>query len=109
MKNLPEKLYYRTNELAKAFEVNASLLRFWEKEFGFLIKPKKNAKGERLYTKKDVENFKLIYHLVKENGYTLEGAKKKIKTRRQKINKNISIIERLEKIKAELKQIREQL
>ncbi len=109
MKNLPEKLYYRTNELAKAFEVNASLLRFWEKEFGFLIKPKKNAKGERLYTKKDVENFKLIYHLVKENGYTLEGAKKKIKTGRQKINKNISIIERLEKIKAELKQIREQL
>ncbi len=109
MKPLPDKLYYRTNELAKAFEVNASLLRFWEKEFGFLLKPKKNAKGERLFTKKDVENLKLIYHLVKENGYTLEGAKKKIKAGRQKISKNISVIERLEKVKAELKQIREQL
>jgi len=109
MKDLPEKLYYRTNELAKAFDVNASLLRFWEKEFSFLLKPKKNAKGERLFTQKDVENFKLIYHLVKENGYTLDGAKKKIRSERQKINKNVSIIERLEGVKAELKKIREQL
>jgi len=109
MKDLPEKLYYRTNELAKAFDVNASLLRFWEKEFSFLLKPKKNAKGERLYTKKDVENFKLIYRLVKENGYTLDGAKKKIRNERQKINKNIGVIERLEKVKDELKKIRENL
>ncbi len=109
MKSLPDKLYYRINELADAFEVNASLLRFWEKEFAFLIKPKKNAKGERLYTSKDVNNIKLIYHLVKENGYTLEGAKKKLRSGRQKINKNISVIERLEKVKAELKKIRENL
>jgi len=109
MKDLPDKLYYRTTELAKAFGVNSSLIRFWEKEFAFLIKPKKNAKGERLFTKKDIENLKLIYHLVKENGYTLEGAKKRIRTDRQKINKNISVIERLEKVKAELKKIRDNL
>ena len=109
MKSLPDKLYYRTNELAKAFDVNASLIRFWEKEFSFLLKPKKNAKGGRLYTKKDVENIKLIYHLVKENGYTLDGAKKRIKSNRKKINKNISIIERLESVKTELKKIRETL
>ncbi len=109
MKELPDKLYYRINELAQAFDVNASLLRFWEKEFSFLIKPKKNAKGERLFTQKDVENFKLIYHLVKENGYTLEGAKKKIRQDRRKINKNLSVIERLEKIKETLTKIKEGL
>ena len=109
MNELPDKIYYRTNELAQAFDVNNSLIRFWEKEFSFLIKPKKNAKGERLFSKKDVENFKLIYHLVKENGYTLDGAKKKLRAGRQKVNKNISVIERLENVKSELKKIRERL
>lgn len=109
MKDLPDKLYYRTNELANAFDVNASLIRFWEKEFSFILKPKKNAKGERLYTSKDVQTFKLIYQLVKENGYTLEGAKKKIRSGRQKINKNMSVIDRLEKVKKELKEIRDNL
>ena len=109
MQELPDKIYYRINELAKAFDVNASLIRFWEKEFSFIIKPKKNAKGERLFSKKDLESFKLIYHLVKENGYTLDGAKKKIREKRQKINKNISVIERLERIKQELQNIRENI
>ncbi len=106
---LPDKIYYRINEVAKAFDVNASLLRYWEKEFSFLIKPKKNGKGERLFTKNDVKNFKLIYHLVKENGYTLEGAKKKLRQKRQKVNKNLSIIERLENIKKELIEIKNKL
>jgi len=109
MKPLPEKLYYRTNELANAFGVNASLIRFWEKEFDFLLKPKKNAKGERLYTSKDVENLKIIFHLVKENGYTLDGAKKKLRSNRQKIKRNLSLIERLEKVNSELKKIRDNL
>jgi DNA-binding transcriptional MerR regulator len=109
MLDLPDKIYYRVNELAKAFEVKASLLRYWEKEFSFLIKPKKNSKGERLFTKKDVESFKLIFHLVKENGYTLEGAKKKLREKRQKVNKNLSVIERLEKIKIELTKVRDNL
>lgn len=109
MKDLPDKLYYRTAELAKAFEVKPSLIRFWSKEFDFVLKPKKNDKGEKLYTKKNIETFKMIYNLVKENGYTLEGAKKKIRSGRQKINKNISVIERLEKVKAELLKIKENL
>ena len=109
MKDLPDKIYYRTAELAKAFEVNPSKIRYWGKEFAFALKPKKNNKGESLYTKKDVETFKLIYNLVEDNGYTLEGAKNKIRSGRQKINKNISVIERLEKVKAELQKIKEKL
>jgi len=109
MQALPDKIYYRINELAQAFDVNPSKLRYWEKEFSFLIKPKKNSKGERLFTKKDVENFKLIFHLVEENGYTLDGAKKKLREKRQKVNKNLTVIERLEKIKTELIKVRDNL
>jgi len=106
---LPEKIYYRINEVAKAFGVNASLLRYWEKEFSFIINPKKNAKGVRLFTKDDINSFKLIYHLVKENGYTLDGAKKKLRQKRQKVNRNLSVIERLENIKNELIEIKNKL
>ena len=69
--SLPEKLYYTIGEVAKAFEVNASLIRFWEKEFD-VIQPKKNAKGTRRFTPSDIKNLELIYHLVKERGFTLE-------------------------------------
>jgi DNA-binding transcriptional MerR regulator len=65
-----EKLYYTISEVAKMFDVNASLIRFWEKEFP-VLHPKKSAKGDRLFTKKDIESFRHIYHLVKEKGYTL--------------------------------------
>lgn len=73
-----EKMYFTISEVAKQFKVAASLIRFWETEFD-ILKPRKTAKGNRLYSKKDIENFSLIYHLVKEKGYTLDGAKKKIK------------------------------
>ena len=75
--NLPDKRYYKIGEVAKAFDVNTSLIRFWENEFE-VLKPKKNKKGNRLFTPEDLENLKLIYFLVKEKGFTLEGAKKKI-------------------------------
>ena len=80
--NLPEKRYYSIGELAKAFKVNTSLIRFWEKEFD-IIKPKKNAKGNRKFTPEDIKNLKFIYHLVKERGFTLEGAKTHIKEDKQ--------------------------
>ena len=80
--NLPEKRYYKIGEVSKAFGVNTSLIRFWEKEFS-IIKPKKNAKGNRMFTQEDVKNFQLIFHLVKEKGFTLEGAKNKLKTQFQ--------------------------
>ncbi len=72
------KLYYTIGEVAEMFNVNTSLIRFWEKEFT-IIQPKKNKKGNRLFTPKDIINFNKIYHLVKEQGFTLEGAKNALK------------------------------
>lgn len=106
--DLPEKRYYKIGEVAKAFNVNASLIRFWEGEFD-IIKPKKNAKGNRLFTQQDIENFKLIYNLVKERGFTLDGAKQKLKQNPEKAGDNQEIISRLEAVKAELINIKNQL
>lgn len=105
---LPEKRYYGIGEVANAFGVNTSLIRFWEKEFDAL-KPKKNAKGNRKFTPEDIKNLQLIYHLVKERGFTLEGAKIHLKENRQKTLENFQIIEKLERIKAELSKIKDQL
>lgn len=105
---LPEKRYYKIGEVAKAFQVNTSLIRFWEKEFA-IIKPKKNAKGNRLFTQEDIVNFKLIFNLVKERGFTLEGAKQKLKKNPESIYNNHVIISRLEAVKAELQKIKDQL
>ncbi len=106
--DLPEKRYYKIGEVAKAFAVNTSLIRFWEKEFE-IIKPKKNAKGNRLFTSDDISNFKLIYNLVKERGYTLEGAKQKLKKNPERTINNHEIISRLEAVKATLQKIKNQL
>lgn len=106
--DLPKKRYYKIGEVAKAFHVNTSLIRFWENEFD-VLKPKKNKKGNRLFTSEDLKNLKLIYFLVKEKGFTLEGAKNKLKESSEKIVSNHQIILRLEEIKNELIQIKNQL
>ncbi len=106
--NLPDKRYFKIGEIANAFGVNASLIRFWENEF-VVLQPKKNKKGNRLFTQDDVKNLQLIYHLVKEKGYTLEGAKNKLKENPEKISDNHQIIVRLENIKNELLKIKNQL
>ncbi len=106
--NLPDKMYYSIGEVAKAFKVNASLIRFWEKEFD-MIKPKKNAKGNRKFTREDIKNLQFIYHLVKERGFTLEGAKIHLKEKRQETLDNFEIIHKLEAIKAKLQNIKKQL
>ncbi|MBC7643398.1 MAG: MerR family transcriptional regulator [Flavobacterium sp.] len=104
--NLPEnKRYYGIGELAKAFDVNASLIRFWEGEFD-ILKPKKNAKGNRMFTIDDVNNLKLIFHLVKERGFTLDGAKIHLKAGQKKILDKFEIISKLESVKAQLLQIK---
>ena len=103
-----EKLYYSIGEVAEMFNVNPSLIRYWEKEFD-IIKPKKNAKGNRLFTPEDIKNFKLIFNLVKERGFTLEGAKQKLKKNPESIFNNHEIISRLEGVKAELQKIKDQL
>ena len=106
--DLPEKRYYGIGEVAKAFDVNTSLIRFWEKEFD-ILKPKKNAKGNRKFTPEDIKNLKLIYHLVKERGFTLDGAKTHLKEEKKKTLSNFEVIEKLQKVKAELLKIKEQL
>ena len=104
---LPDKLYYSIGEVAKAFDVNTSLIRYWEKEFP-IIKPKKNKKGNRYFTPEDLKNLQMIYHLVKEKGYTLDGARVALTTN-SKISETISIIDRLKFVKAELLKLKESL
>ncbi|MDC6388799.1 MerR family transcriptional regulator [Maribacter sp. PR1] len=105
---LPEKRYYGIGEVARAFDVNTSLIRFWEKEFD-VLQPKKNAKGNRKFTPQDIKNLQLIYHLVKERGFTLDGAKIHLKEEKQKTLSNFEIIQKLERVKAELIKIKNQL
>ncbi len=105
---LPEKRYYAIGEVAKAFDVNTSLIRFWEKEFD-VLQPKKNAKGNRKFTPEDIKNLELIYHLVKERGFTLDGAKIHLKENKQKTLNNFELIRKLETVKAELLKIKDQL
>jgi len=106
--DLPEKRYYGIGEVAKAFSVNTSLIRFWEKEFD-VLQPKKNAKGNRKFTPEDIKNLKLIHHLVKERGFTLEGAKIHLKEEKHKTLSNFEVIEKLQKVRAELVKIKENL
>lgn len=106
--NLPDKRYYSIGEVAKAFDVNTSLIRFWEKEFD-VLKPKKNAKGTRKFSQEDIKNLQLIYHLVKERGFTLDGAKTHLKEEKGKTLHNFEIIRKLETIKNQLIKIKEQL
>ncbi|MFA8433671.1 MAG: MerR family transcriptional regulator [Marinifilaceae bacterium] len=103
-----EKLFYSIGEVAEMFQVNASLIRFWEKEFD-IIKPKKNKKGNRFFTKQDIENFHLIYHLVKERGMTLKGAQKKLKENKEDTQNNFDVVTRLQEIRDMLLEIREEL
>ena len=95
-------------EVTEMFDVNASLIRYWESKFD-CIKPHKNKKGNRMFTPSDIENFKLIYHLVKEKGMTLEGANNTMKRRGKKVHSEISILERLQSIRAMLVEVRESL
>ena len=107
--DLPEgKLYYSIGEVAKAFDVNTSLVRFWDKEFD-ILKPKKNAKGNRKFSPEDIKNLSLIYHLVKERGFTLDGAKTHLKENQKKTLDKFEIISKLESIKNELKKFKGEL
>ena len=102
------KIYYSIGEVAEMFDVNPSLIRFWEKKFD-IIKPHKNKKGNRMFTPKDVDNFRLIYHLVKERGMTLAGAQKRLKENKEGAARNMEIVERLLNIRSMLVEIREEL
>ena len=106
--NLPKKRYYRIGEVAKALSVNASLLRFWEKEFKE-IQPRKKEGKARKYTSDDVITIQKIYHLLKEKGLTIEGAKKQLKLKNLSEDHNLELIQKLKKLKSDLVKLRENL
>ncbi len=99
-----DKMFYSIGEVAQHFNLNESNLRFWESQFRELS-PRKNAKGVRFYTQKDIKDITLIYHLLKEKGLTIEGAKKILKNNRENITKTHEVIERLKSIRAEINAI----
>ncbi len=103
-----EKLYYTIGEVSELFEVNASLIRFWEKEFD-ILKPKKNKKGNRLFTPQDIDHLRIIYHLVKERGYTLQGAREKLKDNKDEVVNKVAIVDSLNRIKGFLLELKEQI
>jgi DNA-binding transcriptional MerR regulator len=105
---LPEKRYYSIGEVSKAFNVNASLIRFWEKEFK-ILNPKKSTNGKRRYTSEDIIIIKQIFFLLKEKGYTIEGAKTYIKEAKKKPMNSFEIIEKLNEIKSRLLKIKKEL
>ena len=107
---MSEKLYYSMGEVAEMFDVNQSLLRHWESQFP-ILRPKRNKKGNRLFTPQDVEHLKQIYHLVKECGMTLEGAKRAMRGQRsgRGVSRDVELMERLQRIRALLVEVREEL
>lgn len=107
-KKTSRKMFFSMGEVAEMFDVNASLIRFWEKRFD-VLKPKKNAKGNRLFTPQDIENLKLIYHLVKEKGMTLSGAEKYLKDNKHTLERDVQIMEHLQHIRSVLLDIKDEL
>ncbi|HKK57905.1 MAG TPA: MerR family transcriptional regulator [Salinivirga sp.] len=103
-----EKLFYSMGEVADMFNINASTIRYWEKHFDHL-KPRKNNKGNRQFTQKDLDDLKVIYHLLKERGLTIKGAKSKLKQNKNDVVENTEIVERLQKIKSMLDEVKENL
>lgn len=102
-----EKKYYAIGVVANMFKVNQSLIRFWENEFD-ILKPRKNGKGDRLFRPEDIKNLKLIYHLLRERKYTLEGAKEFLK-QNKRADEKFALIESLKKLKGFLNQLKADL
>lgn len=107
---MADKLFYSMGEVAEMFDVNTSLIRHWESQFS-ILRPKRNKKGNRLFSPEDVENLKMIYHLVKERGMTLEGAKKALRKAPSEsgVGRDAELMERLQRIRALLVEVREDL
>lgn len=102
------KLYYSIGEVAEMFDVSPSLVRYWESEFTYL-KPQKNSKGDRRFTKQNIDQLNTIFHLVKEKGYTLDGAKREIKEKRKELKRQQEVLQKLNKIKKGLGELKSAL
>ena len=105
---MAKKLFYSMGEVSEMFDVNASLIRFWETKFD-ILRPQKNKKGNRLFSPADVENLKLIYHMVKERGMTLDGAARCLKQNKGTISRDAELLERLQRVRALLEEVRAEL
>lgn len=103
-----EKVYYSIGEVAEMFHVKPSLIRYWEKEFD-ILKPHKNKKGTRFFTREDIRNFHLIYHLVKERGMTIKGARLKLKENREETESTFEVVRILQKVKDMLLEIKDSI
>ena len=103
-----EKLYYSIGEVAEMFTVAPSLIRFWESEFD-IIKPKKNRKGNRQFTREDIDNVRTIYHLVKEKGFTLQGAKEMLRNDSQAVKDKMEMLDSLRNVRRFLVELREKI
>jgi DNA-binding transcriptional MerR regulator len=103
-----EKIYFSIGEVAEMLGVNPSLIRFWDKEFS-VIKLQKNQKGNRIFTKEDIQQLRVIHHLVKEKGMTLKGAQHLLHRNREGVTKTAEVIEKLLNIKQQLSDIRNEL
>ncbi len=103
-----EKILFSIGEVSEMFGVNTSNIRFWENEFD-ILKPHKNAKGNRMFTKEDIENLKIIYHLLKEKGMTIKGAQKKLKENKEDTIENFEVVKKLQEIRQMLNEIKEEL
>ncbi|MEO1516734.1 MAG: MerR family transcriptional regulator [Bacteroidota bacterium] len=102
------KLYYSIGEISEMFNVSKSLIRFWESEFS-ILKPHKNSKGDRRFTQQNIEQFRMIYHLVKEKGFTLEGAKREIKNSKERLLERQKMLDALEKTRHFLQNLKDEL
>ena len=103
-----EKLYHSIGEVAEIFTVAPSLICFWESEFD-IIKPKKNRKGNRQFTKEDIDNVRTIYHLVKEKGFTLQGAKEMLRNDSQAVKDKMEMMDSLRRVRNFLVELREKI
>ncbi|WP_343700259.1 MerR family transcriptional regulator [Chitinophaga sp.] len=103
-----DKQYYSISEVAGMFRVNTSLVRYWENEFD-ILQPKKNRKGDRLFRQEDIHNLKLIYHLLRERKYTIEGAKQKLREDKRSASRNFEMVKSLQKVRAFLTELKDQL
>jgi DNA-binding transcriptional MerR regulator len=103
-----EKLYYSIGEVAEIFNVAPSLIRFWESEFE-IIKPKKNRKGNRQFTKEDIDNVRTIFHLVKEKGFTLQGAKEMLRNDTESVRDKMEVVDSLRNVRKFLVELRDKL
>ncbi|TAN13929.1 MAG: MerR family transcriptional regulator [Chitinophagaceae bacterium] len=103
-----DKQYYGIGEVAEMFHVNTSLIRYWENEFD-ILKPKKNRKGDRLFRPEDIQHLQLIYHLLRERKFTIEGVKKKLKEEKKTTEQHFEMVQSLQKIRQFLTELKEQL